>query len=327
MKQMLNKFWLFLTSPTSSLSRFCAIVIIVCLVTIISSWIFSRPVSISNPSYPTNFTQALQNLGFDYASHRPLGDGYALVTLGDNRKIVVYTPGLLSPTLSTLFFAGAISTRTGTDQIADVAAFHGAMPPAQVLEMILRAKSSAPEASPGSREAVSSIPLTQGNIAGPPGSLREPYVAPVPTFTAQEFQEVLASPGKSLFPDRGIDPASTLVMFTWMDCPSCVRMHHYFETQKDRIAFQVLFVPVAGDQSLDASALAYLGLTNAEPSVQEEVLTHLRRTSDILGSRLGKILVPAFAWQDDQGEARIGNLVAVQWRELTSRLNSGAALP
>jgi len=298
-----------------------------------AAWIFpldarlsDKFVAESKANAATNFTRALRDLGFDYASHRSLGDGYSLITLEDGRKIVVYTLSLLGPTLDPLFFAGAISTRTGTDQIADVAAFHGALPPAQVLEMILKTKAPAPENGP----AAKAIPPTAA--AAPslhPRMSGEPFAAPqasAPSFTAQEFRDVLASPGKRLFPDREVDEASTLVMFTWNDCPSCVRMLRYFETQKERIAFQVLFVPVAGDQSLDASALAYLGLTDAEPSVREATLAHLRRISGILGSQTGKILVPAFAWQDDRGEARIGNLAAVQWRELTSRLNSGNAL-
>lgn len=242
----------------------------------------------------------IAKLGLRYKSHRPLERNYMEITLDDGRKII----GRVLP--DTLFFSGGYSRSGGTDEMSELASANGALPPVEVLSMI---------GKPASDEG-----------AFPKGTSRElPSVKP-PLFGEIDFKVLLAAPGELLFPDRPKESAR-IVMFTWSECAACGKMREYFLANRDRMDFQVLFVPIAGNRNLDMSALSFLGMADAEAGEKQSALKRLHEASDVLGSRVGKILVPAFAWLDNKGNARIGNLTAATFREITSALNGGRPLP
>ena len=263
-----------------------------CLV--IGNLAFLPGAAVAHPDEETTLSVDLKKIGLLYKRRQTLDKNYVLVTLEDDRKVVARLCE------DTLYLAGGFSRANGEDEFLARAAEHGAIPPETLLAMI------------GSREK-------KKEVAPDPIPL-------VPPFTAANFQELLQAPGLFLFPDRPREDAR-LIMFTWQGCPSCEKMRQYLEAYKEGIGFQVMFLPLAGNRKLDASAIAFLGMHEAGDTEKQEALALLTRASVFLGSRVGKILVPAFAWLDAQGETHIGNLDGPSFRKIAAGLNGGNPLP
>lgn len=247
-----------------------------------------------------NLAADVAKFGLHYRSHQPLEKDYVLITLDDGRKII------LRALDDTLFFWGGFSRNSGADEIGELAAAHGAVPPAQVMHMLN---------NPHPGAALQATPATPETSQGK-----------LPPFTEDDYGELLAAPGEMLFPDKPKDE-TRLVMFTWSECSACEKMRRYFQTHIEHVKFQVKFLPIAGNPKLDSNAISYLDMAEADEQTKQSTLARLHGASVVLGSRVGKILVPAFAWLDPQGKAHIGNLDGATFREVSTSLNGGVPLP
>jgi hypothetical protein len=246
----------------------------------------------------------IEALGLKYKSSEKIADNFYAITLEDDRKIVVYPAGRY-------LFVSGYDRVTGESVTGTLARRVEAVPPASVMRML---------SGPGGDSRSGAKP---SYLVSPPDN-PQTRERDVKEFTQEDFRSLLDSPGRKLHPDRPAGDAA-LVMFTWKDCPSCEGMREYFLLNRERTGIQVLFVPIAGGRKYDKAALEFLG--DSPASEEAGILEKLHVSTEILGSRTGKVRVPAFAWREADGSVRIGNPGANEFRGILERLAITPVLP
>jgi hypothetical protein len=252
-----------------------------------------------------SLTDALEKIGLRMESSKPLDkSNLHLVTLRDGSKIVVYM------TADAVFVGGGFDVKTGANIFGDAARENHALAPRQVLKMI------------GHKEIQFS-----GGV--PPAPLESPDKARTAAekngqkvFTQSDFKKIVNGPGLVLDTTKPASEAK-LIMFTWNDCYACMNLLKHFGKMRNKIKFQVFFVPIAGAPNTDRVALAYLGASGVPPEERRILLSQLWESSDMLETHTGSLRVPSFAWRTADGSAHIKNLDGQQFRTVLTTLNDG----
>jgi len=248
-------------------------------------------------------------LGAHVKTHTFLGTYLGLpryvVTLADERKIVLSFDG------RHISMFGVYDARTGEDILAQAAAQQGAIPPAALSGM---------QAVRQSTPHLAELPVPQNNADNSPAPLASP-APPVQEFTAADFAVLAAAPGELLFPDKQSLPVK-MAIYYWAECPSCTILYDFLQKHRESVGFQVKFIPVAGSEKLDRSALSSLGAMELPPDEKKKLLAALNAATDILGTRTGGLKVPTLAWQERDGSVRLAGLKQSEFGVLLDRLNN-----
>jgi hypothetical protein len=250
-------------------------------------------------------TDALEKIGLRMESSKPLTkSNLHLVSLQDGSKIVVYM------TADAVFVGGGFDVKTGANIFGEAARENHALTPRQVLKLIGHKEiQSSGDASP--------TPLKTPDKAGDTAEKNGQKV-----FTQLDFKKILNGPGLVFDTTKPASEAK-LIMFTWNDCYACTNLRKHFDKMRNKIKFQIFFLPIAGAPNTDRTALAYLGASGVSPEERRILLSQLWESSDILETHIGSLRVPAFAWLTEDGSVHIKNLDGPQFRTVLTTLNDG----
>jgi hypothetical protein len=208
--------------------------------------------------------------------------------------------------------SGVFDAATGEDILERAATEQGALSPMEVAGMLAVRRGGTPAGRP--------------NISAAPAEKKEAATPPMPQlqeFTAGDLAVLAGTPGELLFPDKASQEVR-MVVYIWAEGPSCGRMRDLLQKNREKVGFQVKFVPVVGSAKLERSALSYLGASELPSDEKERLLAALRVATDILGTRTGSIRVPTLAWKERDGSVRLAGLDKEEFGVLLDRLNEEA---